>query len=64
MVADQNKPYIVKPEISALASAIQDLLTDPVSRRHIGLRNRARAVAEFDESAMFARYRELFSCQA
>jgi glycosyltransferase involved in cell wall biosynthesis len=63
MVADQNRPFIVGKDASALGLAMGLLLKDAQLVRRVGEANRARAEREFDEETMFARYDQLFSGQ-
>jgi glycosyltransferase involved in cell wall biosynthesis len=44
-----------------LRDSITALARDPKARDAIGKANRARAVAEYDESAMIARYATLYA---
>jgi glycosyltransferase involved in cell wall biosynthesis len=61
IVADDNKPLIVEAaDEAAFAAALDGLSDRPDLRRAIGLANRERAAAEFDEKAMIARYGRLY----
>ena len=60
MLADENRPFVVEKSADALAQAITRLLEDEVLRRRLGLANRTRAVATFDENRMFEAYQRLF----
>lgn len=64
MVAEQNAPFVVAKEVSALTVAMGLLLKDQSLCRIVGAANQERATREFDESAMFARYEAIFSGQA
>jgi len=64
MVAEENQPFIVAKDASALASAMLLLLRNEPLHRQIGKANQARAIQNFDEQKMFSRYRQLFSNQA
>ena len=64
MLAPANQPFIVPRDASALANVIDALLEAPALRQNVGAANRARAEQEFDEQAMFERYRALFSGKA
>jgi len=45
-----NGPHVVEPgDHDRFANAVSELLTDGAARADVGARNRARAVAEFDE---------------
>ena len=57
MLADANRDFIVSPDEAALAQALGRVLQ--ADRRAIGVANRAKAVAEFGEATMFARYAEV-----
>ncbi len=61
MVAAENRPFIVEKSVSALASAMHGLLADAGLRSRLATANRAKAVAMFDEAAMFKTYGQLFS---
>jgi glycosyltransferase involved in cell wall biosynthesis len=56
----RNGVLFVAGDLAALTSAMRGLLDAP-RRREAGEAARARAVAEFDEEAMFDRYAEAFS---
>ncbi|MGK6320449.1 glycosyltransferase [Sphingomonas sp. DT-204] len=61
MVAEENRPLIPDDWFEVhLRDAIQFLIDEPSSRRHIGRANQARARALFDEGAMIAAYAELY----
>lgn len=61
MVASDNGPYLAPPgDEAALADAIARLAHDAVARRRIGVANRRKAAAEYDERTMIARYRALY----
>lgn len=60
MVAAENAGYIVAKEATGLAGAMLTLLRDPQLRGRIGTANRAKAVREFDQEAMFATYAALY----
>lgn len=62
MVAAENAPFIVPAgDEAALAGALRALAADPALRRRVGLANRARARAEYDEAAMLAAYRQAYA---
>ena len=54
MVAVPNQPFITARDDAALAVALGRLVADPALMRTLGAANRARAVAEYDQAAMFA----------
>lgn len=60
MVSDANRPLIAADE-AALATSLMRLAQDPELRRTIGEANREKARARFDEAAMIAAYRRLYS---
>jgi L-malate glycosyltransferase len=61
IVAPDNLPYIVpRNDENALADAIRTLAVDPSLRHRIGEANRHVASSQYDESTMFARYRQLY----
>jgi glycosyltransferase involved in cell wall biosynthesis len=61
IVSADNRPLIVEPEDEAAFAAALDTLADRVDlRRSIGRANRERAVAEYDEHDMIARYARLY----
>ena len=61
IVSPDNRPLIVEPSDEAAFAAALDSLSDrPDLRRAIGQANREKAVAEFDEKAMIARYGRLY----
>jgi glycosyltransferase involved in cell wall biosynthesis len=61
MVADDNRPLIVEAEDeAAFAAALDSLAERPDLRRAIGLANREKAEAEYDEARMIARYAQLY----
>ncbi|WFL77559.1 glycosyltransferase family 4 protein [Altererythrobacter arenosus] len=62
MVASENAPYICAPgDEAALAASLKQLATDDVLRGDIGLANRTKARAEFDEQRMIDTYRRLYA---
>ena len=61
IVAKDNAPYIVaRRDESAFANAISILANDGDKRAKLGTANRDLACAKYDESTMFARYRQLY----
>ncbi|MFC3580300.1 glycosyltransferase family 4 protein [Sphingomonas hylomeconis] len=61
MVAAENAPFI--PQRSGevpLRDAIEALARDPALRKTVGAANQAKAVAEYDENIMIARYAALY----
>ncbi len=59
MVAPANRIFISGRDEAALARSLGRLLAAAEERRAIGAANRQRAEQEFDEQAMFRRYRAL-----
>jgi glycosyltransferase involved in cell wall biosynthesis len=61
IVSQDNRPLIVEPaDEAAFAAALDGLSDRPDLRRAIGLANRERAAAEFDERSMIALYGRLY----
>jgi L-malate glycosyltransferase len=61
IVARDNLPFIVRREDEAgLANAIRILSADADLRAKVGEANRFVACSQYDESTMFARYRQLY----
>lgn len=61
MVADENAPFIAKPnDVASLADALSRLAGDAALRERVGAANRDKARAQFDEKRMIASYRRLY----
>lgn len=61
MVAAENAPYIAPHHGELwLRDALQALVADEGARKRVGAANRAKARAEYEESAMIAAYRRLY----
>jgi glycosyltransferase involved in cell wall biosynthesis len=61
IVSVDNRPLVVAADDEAAFAAALDSLADRSDlRRAIGLANREKAVAEYDEKAMIARYGRLY----
>jgi len=61
IVSLDNRPLIVEPDDEPAFAAALDSLSDRADlRRAIGLANREKAAAEFDERAMIAHYARLY----
>ncbi len=61
MVCEANRALIVPSrDETALATALARAVENPDLRASLGTANRVRAVAEYDEAAMIARYRALY----
>lgn len=62
MVSAENRPALAAPgDDRALAEALARLAADPALRARIGAANRARAEADYDETAMVAAYRRVYA---
>lgn len=62
MVAPENRRFLTRVgDDGALGAALADLAADAATRAAIGAANRARAVAEYDESAMVATYARIYA---
>jgi glycosyltransferase involved in cell wall biosynthesis len=62
MVAAENATWIVpSPSDAALGAALSEAAADPARRVAVGAANRTRALAEYDEAAMLAAYRETYA---
>ena len=61
MVAAENAPFITDHHGEVrLRDAMQALIADPDLRRTVGEANRRKAVADYDEAVMIARYAALY----
>ena len=61
MVSEANRPYIVPAHEVALRDSLQALAgSKPAARAFVGAQNRARALAEYDESVMIDQYIGLY----
>jgi glycosyltransferase involved in cell wall biosynthesis len=61
MVARENRKYLVpRGDEAALAQAIKTLANDEQLRRDLGHANYVRALAEYREAEMLARYQQLY----
>jgi len=61
IVSDENRQFIVPvPKERGFYDALKALADDPALRHSVGTANRARAHAEYDETAMIAAYRSLY----
>jgi glycosyltransferase involved in cell wall biosynthesis len=59
MLAEENRPYVAPRDAQALSAAILALLADAKKADEIGRANRARALAVYDQSKMFAAHQML-----
>ena len=59
MLAEPNRPFVTAPDDGALATALAALLADPALRDRLGVANRGRAEAEYDQEQMFRDYADL-----
>jgi glycosyltransferase involved in cell wall biosynthesis len=64
MLAAENRPFVTRLDEQALAAAILALTRDPALRARLGAANRAKAEAEFGQTAMVAAWRALFDAPA
>ena len=64
MIAEENAPFLVKPNIEALAEAILTLVNDPALATALGLANAQRVAKLFSEHRMFTAYGNLFDGSA
>lgn len=64
MVAEGNKPFIVnKDDDASYIRALKALIENELFRKDIGMSNRRKCLADYDEKLMFSKYEELyFSC--
>ncbi|MBM6575919.1 glycosyltransferase family 4 protein [Microvirga sp. SRT01] len=61
MVAPENLPFIAEyPTEVRLRDVMQGLINGPAARATVGAANRVKAVAEYDEATMIARYKALY----
>lgn len=60
IVSEANRPFVTKVDDAKFADALFRLCADPQTRQLLGAANRAKALAEYDEQAMIARYRTLY----
>ncbi len=61
MLAPDNAPFVGPLDDAALAASLTALLRDPALRDRLGAANRAKAERDFDQAAMFERYRAFWS---
>ncbi|WP_293875701.1 MULTISPECIES: glycosyltransferase [unclassified Sphingomonas] len=61
MVAAENAPFVTGGDEVLLRDALQALVLDPDLRARVGAANRGKALAEYDERVMIARYRALYA---
>ncbi len=60
MLAEDNTPYVGALDDASLAASLTALLADPALRARLGAANLVKARRDFDQAAMFARYRDLW----
>jgi glycosyltransferase involved in cell wall biosynthesis len=60
IVSKANRPFVTAVNDAAFADALARLCAEPQSRELLGIANRAKALAEYDERTMIARYRALY----
>ncbi len=62
ILSEDNRTFIAVPnDPVALGQMLEDLAADADLRKLIGAANKAKAIEEFDQSAMIERYRALYS---
>ncbi|MCA1662113.1 MAG: glycosyltransferase family 4 protein [Novosphingobium sp.] len=62
MIGEANRAYVTDPaDEAALARALLELVEAPALRHRIGIENRAKARAEYDEATMVARHAALYA---
>jgi glycosyltransferase involved in cell wall biosynthesis len=61
MVSDENRPYLARAcDPVRLRDSLNYFVENPGWRKHVGMANRKKAQAEFDEDAMIAAYAALY----
>ena len=60
VVSQENRPFVVERDATALAGAMLQLLDDPALRLKLGTANQRDARAEFSQEKMFGAYERLF----
>ncbi|MDB5714616.1 MAG: glycosyltransferase [Sphingomonadales bacterium] len=60
IVSEPNRQFIGAPDDLAFAFALASLCSDAPTRQLLGNANRAKALADYDERVMIARYRTLY----
>jgi L-malate glycosyltransferase len=64
MVSAENRDFIVPVnDEAAFAAKLSQLVSDPSLRASIGAANQSKAIAEFDEAKMVARYAALYGLE-
>jgi glycosyltransferase involved in cell wall biosynthesis len=61
MLAPENAAYVGARDDPVIARLLTDLLARPADRLRIGAANRAKAERDFDQAAMFAAWRSLWT---
>jgi glycosyltransferase involved in cell wall biosynthesis len=61
MLAADNVPYVCARDDAAISGLMASLLAAPADRIRIGAANRAKAERDFDQTAMFAAWRGLWT---
>ena len=61
MLSSDNQPFLCDMNDRAFAEALRPLLLSAALRRRVGEGNRAKAVRDFDERAMFRAYAEVLA---
>jgi glycosyltransferase involved in cell wall biosynthesis len=60
MLAQENAPFVTRPDDTALAAALRTLLSNELMRYDIGAANLSKAQRDFDAAAMFAAHGALW----
>ena len=60
MVAQENRMFVAPLTDAALADSLRTLMMDPALRQRLGAANRAKAIRDYDQQAMFTAYAALF----
>jgi hypothetical protein len=61
MLASQNVPFVcAKDDEASYHVLLRQLVSDAGLRRELGAANRAHALTNYDQNAMFQRYRALY----
>ena len=61
MLSSENAPFAGAKDDAVIADLLTALLRDPAGRARLGAANRARAERDFDQSAMFAAWHDLWN---
>jgi hypothetical protein len=64
MLAAENAPYLGSHDDAVIARLLAGMLASADTRAQIGTENRAKAERDFDQAAMFAAWRDLWTGEA